>query len=102
MRSCLPTPILFSTGIPWIFSSLRRSNFFAKFLFRHAQTVYKPRSRTMQNELDVIRDIAEKFAQAGIEYMVTEDLIISELYWGPRFPFRIPASRREESAGFRL
>src|SRR2546423_14757562 len=83
MRSCLPTPILFSTGIPWIFSSLRRSNFFAKFLFRHAQTVYKSRSRTMQNELDVIRDIAEKFAQAGIEYMLTGSVALN-YYSQPR------------------
>jgi len=37
----------------------------------------------MQNELDVIRDIAEKFAQAGIEYMVTGSVAMN-YYTQPR------------------
>ena len=56
---------------------------FAEFLFRHTQTVYKPHSRTMQNELDVIRDIAEKFAQAGIENMLTGSVAMN-YYTQPR------------------
>jgi predicted nucleotidyltransferase len=34
------------------------------------ETVYKPLT-TMQNELDVIRDVTHKFRTAGIEYMLT-------------------------------
>ncbi|PYS35737.1 MAG: hypothetical protein DMF75_02795 [Acidobacteria bacterium] len=37
----------------------------------------------MQNELDVIRDIAEKFAQAGIEYMLTGSVAMN-YYTQPR------------------
>jgi predicted nucleotidyltransferase len=33
------------------------------------ETVYKPRQ--MQNELDVIRDVTDRFRTAGIEYMLT-------------------------------
>ncbi|PYL52276.1 MAG: hypothetical protein DMF29_11170 [Verrucomicrobia bacterium] len=45
--------------------------------------MYKSRSRTMQNEVDVIRDIAEKFAQAGIEYMLTGSVALN-YYSQPR------------------
>ncbi len=48
-----------------------------------SQTVYKQVSRTMQNELDILRDIAKRFSEAGIQYMLTGSFALN-YYAQPR------------------
>src|SRR6185436_10961776 len=52
-------------------------------LFRHSQSVYKQNSLTMQNELDVVRDVDQKLSQLGIGYMLTGSLAMN-YYAEPR------------------
>jgi hypothetical protein len=45
--------------------------------------VYKASSLSMQNEIDIIREISQKFSQAGIEYMLTGSVAMN-YYAQPR------------------
>src|ERR1700674_2320282 len=40
-------------------------------------------SRTMQNQLDILRDVAKRFSEAGIQYMLTGSLALN-YYAQPR------------------
>lgn len=48
-----------------------------------SQTVYKQVSRTMQNELDILRDITKRLSEGRIEYMLTGSLAMN-YYAHPR------------------
>ena len=48
-----------------------------------SQTVYKQVSRTMQNELDILRDITKRLSEGRIEYMLTVALAMN-YYAHPR------------------
>jgi hypothetical protein len=48
-----------------------------------SQTVYKQVSRTMQNQLDILRDVAKRLSEAGIQYMLTGSFALN-YYAQPR------------------